>query len=50
VSLGIEWRVIGQNVLVEGLVPGVVVGVVWWSSLKQIASPQPGMVPEAWWV
>ena len=25
-SLGIEWRVIGQNVLVEGLVPGVVVG------------------------
>ena len=33
-----------------GLVPGVVVGVVWWSSLKQIASPQPGMVPVAWWV
>ena len=36
--------------LVEGLVPGVVVGGVWWSSLKQIASPQPGMVPVAWWV
>ena len=33
-----------------GLVLGVVVGVVWWSSLKRIASPQPGMVAVAWWV